>query len=526
MQFAEREAEAAQYEAIMRRWRETGEVFTDHNFHPTKKLFEEDSVAKVLDKAQWERIDKKLKSKLFERIDEKSVVQGPLGDCYLLSSLSAMAQYPQNIKFLFHEDTDIASGAALVYFYVRGQRFPVLIDTIFPFKIGSRLPVFAHPRDVRDSYWFCLVEKAYAKLYGSYSEICGGQMHEVVYRVFGYSYFTLNMDEKTSAQQFFDKMIEWTNEGCIMGASIHRSKGKVTDRMIKESGLVSGHAYFVKCAEEHEGIRLVNLYNPWGDIEWQGDFGDASDLWRTQIREAFHFEGAEDGSFWMKCEDFYQFFTNFEVCVPVKRGWKCVNAILETRGMNPSDEIEIVTDEPSHFRVVVEQCEKIHSPFKLKVSTKHFILTNTYKAGTEIGCFSSKESFDKGPSDRWNIQVVPLEKGVDRMRMFLRFYVKDNAVAKKKSSATSLIESTGGTLPFGIRSMRSIGPPVPYRGDDDADRAGRQREEEERRRQREEEERRRKREEDERRDKPVPNPAAPAKPAAKRTRFVVRTTPC
>ena len=499
MQFAELEAEAAQYQAIMARWRETGEVFTDPNFHPTKKLNEKASVSQALNTSGWERIDKKLKGKLFENIDEKAVRQGQLGDCYLIASLSAMAQYPENIKFLFHEDTDVASGAVIVYFYVRGQRFPVLIDTLFPFAYGGSSCTFARPRDVNDSYWFCLVEKAYAKLYGGYSQICGGKMHQVIYRIFGYSYFTLRMDGKIPAQAFFDKMVGWTSDGCIMGASINHLKGGITERIIEQSGLVAGHAYFVKCAEEHEGIRLVNLYNPWGDVEWQGDFGDASDLWRTRVRDAFRFESAEDGSFWMSCDDFYRFFTDFDVCVPVKRGWKCINALVETNGTNGSDEIEVTMKGPGHFRLVIEQCDRVFHSFNLNVRAGFLFLSNSFGTGFEIGSFSTKDWFENSPCDKWKVKIFPNEQGVDRMRMFLRFYVKNDATVTSQSNI-QLQKSTGGTLPFGRRSIWSIGPPLRYRGDDSAERDRRQREEEEaRRRQQEEAARRRQQEEEARR---------------------------
>jgi calpain-15 len=45
------------------------------------------------------------------------------------------------------------------------------------------------------------------------------------------------------------------------------------------SGMVPGHAYSVIAAKEAKGHKLVNIRNPWGGYEWDGDFSDNSPLW-------------------------------------------------------------------------------------------------------------------------------------------------------------------------------------------------------------------------------------------------------
>lgn len=39
--------------------------------------------------------------KVFHNIDPNDILQGNLGDCYFLSSLSAMAEFPKRIEKLF-----------------------------------------------------------------------------------------------------------------------------------------------------------------------------------------------------------------------------------------------------------------------------------------------------------------------------------------------------------------------------------------------------------------------------------------
>ena len=49
-------------------------------------------------------------------------------------------------------------------------------------------------------------------------------------------------------------------------------------------GLVPGHAYALLSAEEVTSsagklTKIVQLRNPWGDFEWNGDWSDESKCW-------------------------------------------------------------------------------------------------------------------------------------------------------------------------------------------------------------------------------------------------------
>ena len=59
----------------------------------------------------------------------------------------------------------------------------------------------------------------------------------------------------------------------------------------------------------------MNIRNPWGGFEWDGDWSDNSDKWTEEMIKAF---GAvldeEDGSFWMSFADFTKQFTSLDVC--------------------------------------------------------------------------------------------------------------------------------------------------------------------------------------------------------------------
>ena len=68
----------------------------------------------------------------------------------------------------------------------------------------------------------------------------------------------------------------------------------------KQGGLVPGHAYSIISAAEYNGIKLLNIRNPWGNFEWDGDWSDKSHLWTEDMIKGFNAVLDEnDGSFWM-----------------------------------------------------------------------------------------------------------------------------------------------------------------------------------------------------------------------------------
>jgi hypothetical protein len=81
-----------------------------------------------------------------------------------------LAQLPDLIPSMF-VNSDISSGCCCLRFTAFGRPYFVIIDTFVPFENG--VPVYAQPRQPSDSFWFCLIEKAYAKLMGGWERIAG-----------------------------------------------------------------------------------------------------------------------------------------------------------------------------------------------------------------------------------------------------------------------------------------------------------------------------------------------------------------
>lgn len=84
-------------------------------------------------------------------------------------------------------------------------------------------------------------------------------------------------------------------------------------------GLVSDHAYAVISVYEldtpKEGkVKLLKLRNPWGHIEWMGDWSDKSDKWTDALKKKVDFTDEEDGVFFMCYEDYMNYYRSTTIC--------------------------------------------------------------------------------------------------------------------------------------------------------------------------------------------------------------------
>lgn len=97
------------------------------------------------------------------------VIQGSLGDCWLLGALSLVATRPDKIVEVIPFFA-IDQGVFVVRFYRNRTRIDVVVDDLLP-CLSSGEPVFAHNRGFNE-FWVSIVEKAMAKISGSYYGVC------------------------------------------------------------------------------------------------------------------------------------------------------------------------------------------------------------------------------------------------------------------------------------------------------------------------------------------------------------------
>ncbi|XP_045919165.1 calpain-1 catalytic subunit-like [Micropterus dolomieu] len=242
--------------------------------------------------------------------------QGLVGNCWFLAAIGALTfqndileqVVPREQKF----DEDYC-GLFHFRFWRFGRWVDVVIDDKLP-TINGRL-IFVHSKDPTE-FWPALLEKAYAKVCGSYLDMNAGTPAEALVDFTGGVHISLHLSDRPP--NLWEMMCRACQSKSLMGCGT--PQGETSDNIVLQNGLVQGHAYSVtgvkQITSRGQLVHLVRLWNPWGKGEWNGDWSDRSPLWKTvspQDREMC-LSVIDNGEFWMTLEDFCKFYTDLDIC--------------------------------------------------------------------------------------------------------------------------------------------------------------------------------------------------------------------
>ena len=263
-------------------------------------------------KIEWKRINEIFPNgfKVFDKIEFDDIKQGSLGNCYFLSAIAAMAEFPCLINHIIRYSKSNDKNYYEVVMFIDGIWQIVVIDDYFPVIKGTKN--FAFTRTNGNEIWVLILEKAWAKVNLGYLNIVGGISSDPFSALTSFPSVNYRHDE-INIDELWDKIL--TSDQCndIMCTSTDGDTSKQ-----KAVGLVEGHAYTIISAKSaiHDGkkIRLLRIRNPWGDTEWKGDWSDSSRLWNDELRAKFDYKNINDGAFWMSVEDFVKYFDATIIC--------------------------------------------------------------------------------------------------------------------------------------------------------------------------------------------------------------------
>ncbi|XP_018348907.1 PREDICTED: calpain-A isoform X2 [Trachymyrmex septentrionalis] len=255
----------------------------------------------------------------FSRFD---VQQGELGDCWLLAAVANLTMHSNLFFQIVPEDQSFEENYAGIFhfrFWQYGRWVDVVIDDRLPTCRGEL--VYLHSAE-NNEFWSALLEKAYAKLHGSYEALKGGTTCEAMEDFTGGVTEMYQMDE--TPPNLFNILLKASERNSLLGCSIEPDPNVVEAET--PQGLIRGHAYSITRVKNVEiqmpnrygTIPLLRLRNPWGnEAEWNGPWSDQSPEWRfipDHEKEELGLTFDVDGEFWMSFHDFTRHFTQLEIC--------------------------------------------------------------------------------------------------------------------------------------------------------------------------------------------------------------------
>ncbi|XP_029708156.2 calpain-A isoform X4 [Aedes albopictus] len=256
----------------------------------------------------------------FSRFD---VQQGELGDCWLLAACANLTQDQKMFLRVVPEDNSFEDDYAGIFhfrFWQYGRWVDVVIDDRLPTYRGELIYMRSSEKN---EFWSALLEKAYAKLHGSYEALKGGTTCEAMEDFTGGVTEMYDLKDQTPPNLY--AIIEKGFQRNSMFACSIEPDPHVTEAETRE-GLIRGHAYSItkiKLADivtpsTSGKIPLIRLRNPWGnEAEWNGAWSDQSVEWRyipDEQKEELGLNFDNDGEFWMSYRDFTRYFDRIEIC--------------------------------------------------------------------------------------------------------------------------------------------------------------------------------------------------------------------
>lgn len=333
-----------QYDKIRKHHQELGVPWTDPTF-PANDSSIGLGKSRELRGVEWRRpADLSANAQfVIDGFGRHDVVQGKLGNCWFVAAASVLAGVPPLWQKVVpdHKDQEWIGekkekygGIFRFQFWQFGKWVEVCIDDLIPTREG--VPIFTYSTN-GDEFWGALLEKAYAKLHGSYDALDGGNLSDALVDFTGGVSELISLhteseghkfNEETKKNELFSRVQREVSEHALVCCAIRPIDGEKEQRT--DMGLVRGHAYGITAVKKlpisgtglvaffkgREKVALVRLRNPWGQKEWTGAFSDSSIEWKNvspREKEKLGLTTEDDGEFWMPWDDFVQHFTDLSI---------------------------------------------------------------------------------------------------------------------------------------------------------------------------------------------------------------------
>ena len=148
---------------------------------------------------------------------------------------------------------------------MNGKWVDVVVDDRLPYEFG-RLKYMRSSAD--NEFWSALLEKAYAKIFGSYEALEGGGPYEA------FEDFTGGISElfdlKNAPKNLYEIIKAAAKRGSLMAVTVNPDPNIPEE--ITPQGLVQGHVYSITKVKTVEveitskmkfNVKLIRIRNPW-----------------------------------------------------------------------------------------------------------------------------------------------------------------------------------------------------------------------------------------------------------------------
>ncbi|XQJ29268.1 cytoskeleton-associated protein CAP5.5, putative [Leishmania guyanensis] len=337
--------------------------------------------------------------------------QGSLGDSWLMCAAAIAAEDEAVVRNMFalSSPEEKVVGAYRVMLNKDGWWHNVIVDDYVPTM--SHMPVFGRSWDDPAELWPLLLQKAYAKVHGSYASVTGGDTLQALVDFTGSAMYRFDMEweeavtDASKAHSLAEALVQFSSAGASIVLStpgIHsksylgckqESDPAAFSAHYAEVGLRTGYTYYVERVVIVEKLHvLFKVRNPWRSSgKWAGAWSYGSQEW-TQNPAACSLcgvqEDPQDCTFWISWDDAAQYFDGggvlfsstgatdyrvkgvFQETIP--------SAILEITA-HESTQVLLTLSQPDKRGVDFKECSSLFAPIMLTMSKKEGSLQRVQK---------------------------------------------------------------------------------------------------------------------------------------------------
>ena len=247
------------------------------------------------------------------------VRQGLLGDGYLIAVLSSLANDSSRIEKCFSMTAEQGMmgkehGVCAVKLYHAGKPIEVIIDDYYPCISAEVGPAFAK---CLGYLWPMMIEKAFAKLFYSYSNIEKSTPASSFRDITGApakSLYTDELPDKLWGELCIASKYKWPMTACTYDFK------KGIDYIDPENGLISDHTYSCLGGFYINKVKLVKLRTVVSEAKWKGKWSLASNEenkeWEFMTDKQNYLDELEKQEFlfFMEFNEFIQHFESVQFC--------------------------------------------------------------------------------------------------------------------------------------------------------------------------------------------------------------------
>lgn len=227
--------------------------------------------------------------------------QGILDDNYFLSVVSAFTYHKLLFQTLFLIKEKNEKGIYQVKLIKEGIVKIVTIDDYFPCHSNSKFWAFS--TTLNKEIWLQVLEKAWAKLNGSYVSILPGTALDAL-RTLSEAPCELVENNTYKREDLWNLLKTSVKNKFVVVCQPYQ------EDMLDLQGLVSHFVYYIlNVYDLQNGLGLIKFGNHSSSFDWKGDYSSYSKTWTPELMKQVNFSKNDKDSFYMSYDDFIKHFS-------------------------------------------------------------------------------------------------------------------------------------------------------------------------------------------------------------------------